>query len=204
MVLPMIDLKKKANLWAQKLGKSKHIEAIFLSGSIAQGKQNPEADIDFFIITKPDHIWRARWHTLITLKLHQQLAKPHNHAKKICPNHFITSDNLEINEKDAYAANLFSHNLPLYDPKRTFTKFRKANEWVENYGESFQYNSSPRKEEFLKTKNKNKSKLEFILKSLQIKKIKSNTEYKTPGAKIILTDTELRFHPNPKNKTWKK
>ena len=42
--------------------------------------------------------------------------------------------------------------------------------------------------------------LERLLRHVQIKKIKSNPDYQTPGACIILDDDELRFHPVRKNR----
>jgi len=193
-----------AKSWAKKLGKCPGVVAIFLSGSLAQGRGNKDSDIDFFIIARPGQIWTARFWVFIILKLHRKLAKPHHHAGMICPNHFITSDNLEISEKDAYSANLFSHNQALYDPENIFPQFAKANAWVNKFGTTFpafpntEYKILNTKTSLFGTLNEN------LLKYLQTWITKRNPEYKTPGAKIILTNHELRFHPKPRNKDWSK
>ena len=190
---------KKARKWARFLGRLPGVVAIFLSGSLAQGKGTEKSDIDFFIITRPGRIWIARFFVFLILKCFGQLAKEHHHAGKICPNHFIISTHLEIREQDAYAAHLFSKVKPLYDPKNIYSIFMEENRhWMEKLSTKklpFDKNKRDRSE-FI---NPKKGFLEKYLRNIQIKKIKRNPEYHLPGAKIILTDTELRFHPKPKN-----
>lgn len=197
---------KKIQTWANLLGRLPGVAAVFLSGSLAQGRGNESSDIDFFIITHPGQIWTARFFVFITLKLAGKLAKPDHHAGKICPNHFITTDQLEIQEKDAYSAHLFSHNKPVYDPNHIFPSFVEHNAWVADFGESFPTVSV--KADYISPWAKNIWSLwrllEITLKHFQIWIIKQNPESKIPGAKIVLTDTELRFHPIPKNQTWQK
>ncbi len=196
--------------WALKLGKLPGVAAVFLSGSLAQGRGNANSDIDFFIIAKPGQIWTARFWVFIRLKFTGRLAKPHHHAGHVCPNHFITTDRLEIQEKDAYSAHLFSHNQPLYDPHNVFPRFVAANQWVQDFDEDFDHKffvSSVGAENFPPVGRYHRplqKLLETILKNLQSHRIKRNPEYKIPGAKIVLTDQELRFHPKPRNKNWSK
>lgn len=200
---------KAINKWAQKLGKCPGVAAIFLSGSLAQGHGDANSDIDFFVLAHPGQIWTARFFVFIKLKQAKQLAKPHHHAGKICPNHFITTDRLEIQEKDAYSAHLFSHNCPLHDPCNLFPRFVATNQWVRDFGENFdhKFTVSVRAKYFPPVGRYHRplqKLLEIILKPLQTRIIKKNPDYKTPGAKIVLTDQELRFHPNPRNKNWQK
>jgi len=199
-----------AKHWSKKLGRRPGVAAIFLSGSLAQGHGTEKSDIDFFIITRPGQIWTARFFVFVTLKINRMLAKPHHHAGTICPNHFISADRLEIQEKDAYSAHLFSHNCPLYDPHNLFPRFVAANHWVQDFGETFKQNNFVGAEHFPPMGRYNRLLqipmvlVEKILKQLQIIIIKRNPEYQTPGAKIVLTDQELRFHPKPRNKAWPK
>ena len=193
---------KKAKFWAQILGKFPGVRAIFLSGSLAQKKGNKNADIDFFIIARHGQIWTARFFIFIVLKIFCQLAKEKNHAGKICPNHFISDQNLEIQEQDAYAAHLFSNNQPLYDPDNLFSLFIKTNKhWMKTFGiiPTIPIDLIP-----IQSRNNHyKNWFESFLKKIQINKIKKNPEYYFPEAKIVLSDTELRFHPKPKNIDFK-
>jgi len=194
----------RAEYWARLLGKLPGVAAIFLSGSLASGKATEKSDIDFFILAEPGKIWTARFFIFSVLKSAGKLAKPHHHAGKICPNHFITTDALEIAEKDHYSAQLFSHALPLYDPKKIFSRFIEKNKsWIEKFGFSFVHkNLCDQTVERAKNSNncRKNGVFETIFRYGQIKKIRGNPEYQIPGAKIVLSDSELRFHPKPKNR----
>ncbi len=197
-------LLKKAEFWAKLLGHLPGVRAIFLSGSLASGKAKKTSDIDFLIITRFGQIWTARFFVFVVLKIFNQLAKPHHHAGYICPNHFITDHSLEIKEKDAYSAQLFCHNIPLYDPLKLWNNFVDENrDWIESFGEMF--HEIPEKN-FGPPRKKTKfhhSLWETFFRFIQRTKIIKNSDFKKPGAKIILTNEELRFHPKPKNKYWK-
>lgn len=196
------NLLKKAELWAKILGHLPGVQAIFLSGSLACGKAKKKSDIDYLVIAHAGQIWTARFFVFVVLKVFRQLAKPHNHAGRICPNHFITDHSLEIDEKDAYAAHLFSHNIPLYDPLELWVNFVDANKsWIESSGETFQ--DTP-EITFGPPRKMNHSFWEMMFRWIQRAKIMKNPDFLKPGAKIIISDDELRFHPVPKNKHWKK
>lgn len=184
------------------------VRAIFLSGSVSQGTATKNSDIDFFFIAKRKQIWTARFFVFVWLKAYREITSKQKHAEKICPNHFITEDALEIKEKDAYAANLFSHNIPLYDPDNIFPHFAQKNQpWVQKFGKSFEktyLELSLPPVPYSKRKRICCQFLESLLQFLQKKKIQANPESHLPGAKIILTEQELRFHPKPKNKEFNK
>jgi len=191
---------KKAKLWSFLLGHLPGVLAIFLSGSVAQNKATQKSDIDFFVVARLGQIWTARFFVFSILKIFGQMRTNKRHAGKICPNHFITNKNLEITEKDAYSANLFSHIIPLYDPYCLHSEFIKINKnWIKKFGEKIVITETN------KGRKKNSEAipvslfLEKWLKFFQIKKVKSNPEYLILGSKIVLKDTELRFHPKPKN-----
>ncbi len=196
-----MDFFSKAERWAKILGRCPGVRAIFLSGSVAEGKGTKESDIDFFIIAKSGQIWTARFFVFLVLKISNQLAKPHRHRGKICPNHFIADHNLEIIEQDLYSAKLFTHNIPLYDPQAIFLAFVHENkEWVKAFGESFQTEGV----EADPYPKKPRSWSDKILAPLQITKIKKNPDFQKKDAVIILSDDELRFHPEPKNRHFEK
>ncbi len=201
----MNKLESKAQRWSRIIGALPGVVAVFLSGSIAQGRSSEQSDIDFFIIAYPGKIWTARFLTNLVLKLTFNLSKPAHHQGRICPNHFITADSLEIEEQDAYSAHLFSHNKPLYDPFNQWALFVEANAWVQVFKEAFPVLLKSEQTVIPKRFKAHKMKLDFIeraLRWLQQQKIYRNPEFKLKGAKIVLRSTELRFHPEPKNKDW--
>ena len=200
----MQKLEAKAKHWAKVIGHLPGVSAVFLSGSVAQGLGRDDSDIDFFVVAYPGYIWTARFFTNLILKLTFNLSKPQHHAARICPNHFITADSLEIVEKDAYSAHLFSHNQALYDPHGLWPQFVEKNTWVNEFGESFEVvvKSQIKQQRPLPALSSRVRVIESILKKIQTWKIYRNPDFKKPGAKIVLRDTELRFHPDPKNQYW--
>ncbi len=196
--------RKRAQNWANFLGNFPGVEAIFLSGSLATGKANINSDIDFFVIATPGRIWTARFWIFVCLRLTGNLAKPHNHPGKICPNHFITSDNLEIQDKNGYSAYLFSRNKPLFDPANIFEAFAIKNAWVSEFKESFPVQILSTNLETKLPKAQSKNWTERLLERFQKKKIMKNPDFNNESAKIAFNDQELRFHPVAKSRHWKK
>lgn len=196
---------KRAQRWACFLVKMPGVSAIFLSGSLSLGNATKESDIDFFIVTTPGRIFTARFFVAGILKIFGLLATDsQNHAGKICPNHYITTDNLEIQEKDAYAAKLFSHNQFLAGDERIWHLFVEKNKmWMEGFKATFRnIKNSNETQPLLASSRRGKitlvsQKLEFWYKKIQQNKISKNKLPKT--AKVWLTDTEIRLHAEPKN-----
>ncbi len=199
----MKKLKSKAQYWANILAKCPGVATISLSGSLSQDKKNANSDIDFFIIAYPQQIFTARFFVSGILKLYGQLAyDERNHAGKICPNHFITTQQLEIQEQDAYAAKLFTHNQFLAGDKKVWKSFcRKNKNWVKTFGYHFDEVKTPLPEKYLSTNKVGfwKQKIESICKRIQLNRIQKKASLLPKEAKVWLTDTEIRLHPNPKN-----
>lgn len=196
-----MNLQKKATRWAKICGRLPGVRAIFLSGSVATGMDTPQSDIDFFVVAKFGQIWTARFGIFVILKIAGQLAKPHRHAGKICPNHFIADRALMIREQDAYAARLFSKNKPIFDPDNVFPHFLQINRnWITDFGEKVPSISDKKIDLDCHETGWCGKLVERILRAPQVWRIKKNTEYQCPRAVIVLDDDELRFHPTPKNR----
>jgi len=202
----MPEIPLKAQRWSSMIGRLPGVLAVFLSGSVAQGKSDKGSDLDFFIIARPGQIWTARLWVFLVLKFFNQIATEHKHAGRICPNHFITADHLQITEKDAYSAHLFSHNMPLYDPYGLWPKFISQNRWVRDFDQKFVVNPKPKNQnpKFANQKPIGawSHKFEACARQIQEWKITTNSDFRLSGAKIVLEDHELRFHPKPRNKDW--
>lgn len=194
--------RKKAHHWAQILVWMPGVSAIFLSGSLAKETAQESSDIDFFIVTKPGKIFTARFFVAGVLKLFGVLADDaKNHAGKICPNHYITTDNLEILEKDRYAANLFAHNQFLAGNCQVWEDFVIKNSgWLKSFDKKF-LNFFPTCETIPQKPYKSPywfgRKIEHWCRDFQKKKLSKKTLPTT--AKVWLTDTEIRLHAEPKN-----
>jgi len=135
--LECIEKRKKGNLMAAEvLGKAKEraefisrfpfVEGVGVSGSLSKGYYDSKSDIDFFVITKPGKVWIAR--TLLMLYKKIFLL---NSRKYFCINYFLSSANLEVEEKNRFTATEIKTLIP-FQGKDTLEAFYRKNEWISN------------------------------------------------------------------------
>lgn len=120
----------KAKERAAFIAKFPFVEAVGVSGSLSKGYYDKDCDFDFFIIATPNRVWVCR--TLLMLYKKIFLL---NSRKYFCVNYFISSSNLEINEKNRFTATEIKTLLP-FQGKKAFQDFYEHNLWVSDiFGE---------------------------------------------------------------------
>jgi len=126
---------KKALIRAQQnaklIAKFPFVDAVGVSGSLSKGYYDTESDIDFFVITKHNKLWICR--TLLMLYKKIFLL---NSRKYFCVNYFISSEQLEIEEKNRFTATELKTLIPMHG-KATFEKFYQRNNWINEYFTKF-------------------------------------------------------------------
>ena len=118
---------KNATRFSKIISYFPFVRAVFLSGSISKGYMDEKADIDYFIITKPNRLWIARF-LLVLFKRVFLL----NSYKFFCINYFISEDNLEIEEKNIYTATELATLVPTYG-SNLYNEFYSSNTWIKTY-----------------------------------------------------------------------
>lgn len=103
------------------------VEAVAISGSLSKGYFDQNSDVDYFIITKPGHLWTCRTFLILYKKLFL-----FNSKKYFCMNYFITADNLEIEEKNRFTATEIVTLIPLFGKER-LDAFYESNQWVRSF-----------------------------------------------------------------------
>jgi predicted nucleotidyltransferase len=121
----------KAKQKAQFISKFPYVAAVAVSGSLSKGYYDNESDIDFFVITKHNKLWICR--TLLMLYKKIFLL---NSKKYFCINYFISSEQLEIEEKNRFTATELKTLIPLQG-KEIFQQFYQRNNWVFDYFSKF-------------------------------------------------------------------
>jgi predicted nucleotidyltransferase len=135
--LECIEKRKKGNLMAagvlekakdraEFISRFPFVEGVGVSGSLSKGYYDSKSDIDFFVITKPGKVWIAR--TLLMLYKKIFLL---NSRKYFCINYFLSSANLELEEKNRFTATEIRTLIP-FQGKDTLEAFYRKNEWVSN------------------------------------------------------------------------
>lgn len=109
------------------IGNFPFVRSVYLSGSISKGFMTRDADIDYFIITRPGRLWVAR--TMLVLFKKIFLLNSH---KYFCVNYFIDTNHLEIEEKNVFTATELSFLIPSYG-KEYYSELMQANEWKKRF-----------------------------------------------------------------------
>lgn len=218
---------KTQKICAQKIKKTRRyinlikylpfVRAIFLSGSVAMGYASQKSDLDVLIVSEYDKIWLVRAMVVIVtffFGVKRRSDEADDYKDKVCLNHFVTTESLEIPFQSIYTAQLYARLLPLYDEGDYFQKFFVKNKWLKNYLVNYEL--------FFKeaggvkgAKNKNtpiiKKAFEIVfeivklifggfIKKLQIWLIQRNPLTYKSGGRITYNDKMLEFHPNSKER----
>lgn len=125
---------KKAHEKAKLIARFPFVEGIGVSGSLSKGYYDSDSDIDFFIITRHNKLWLCR--TL--LMLYKKLFLFNSH-KYFCINYFISSQQLEIDEKNRFTATELKTLIPMHGGA-VFNDFYNANQWISGYFSKFEPN----------------------------------------------------------------
>jgi predicted nucleotidyltransferase len=130
-----IEKRKKGNLMAadalaiaQKrakfISRFPFVEGVGVSGSLSKGYYDNDSDIDFFVITKHGKLWITRSMLMLYKKIFLL-----NSRKYFCINYFMSSANLEIEEKNRFTATEIRTLIP-FQGKDTLAAFYRQNQWV--------------------------------------------------------------------------
>ena len=189
---------KKANL----ISKFPYVEAVGISGSLSKGYYDNESDIDFFVITKPNKLWICRTLLMVYKKIFLL-----NSRKYFCVNYFISSNQMEIEEKNRFTATELKTLIPLQG-KEVFSQFYKENSWLNGYFSKFEPQINAIKdirkpvfsrllETIFETRIGNLT--DVVLKVITLKKWRSKFHYLTEADfKVALktTKTVSKHHPS--------
>jgi hypothetical protein len=117
----------KAENVAKFISKFPFVKSVAISGSLSKRYFDNESDFDFFIITKAKRVWICRM--LIAFYKRMFLS---NSYKEFCVNYFVSTETLEIEEKNRFTATEIATVIPVYG-KVDFTKFYDKNLWVKDF-----------------------------------------------------------------------
>lgn len=139
----LIEKRKTANARAREqmdlarqkasfISKFPFIRGIFISGSLSKNYADDKSDLDFFIVTAPNHLWLARTIFVFTRKL---LVAKKNY-RNYCLNYFIASDNLTIDERNLFTATELTTLIPVYGHEYYY-QLLEANGWLKELMPNF-------------------------------------------------------------------
>lgn len=111
------------------------IKYIGVSGSLSMNNSISEDDIDLFIITDYHSLWISRFFTTVALYfLGKKRKRDEKHpGGRICTNMWISADNLELRDKNLYAAHEVAQLKTLVNKDKIYERFLFENSWVNKY-----------------------------------------------------------------------
>jgi hypothetical protein len=116
----------KAFKTAQFISKFPFIKGVAVSGSLSKCYFDADSDFDFFVITKPKRVWITR----AIFALYKRLFLS-NSYQEFCLNYFVSTETLEIEEKNRFTATEIVTVIPIYG-QHVFKDFYKKNKWVQS------------------------------------------------------------------------
>lgn len=131
-----LALKKftRAQAYTRMLARLPFVRAVAVCNSLGMSNAREESDIDFFIITKPGHIWTTRLFSAGWAQLRKLRPLKNDRTDKTCLSFFITEDvgNLSMVRKtdDPYFTMWLATLAPLYDPQNLFGNLWQQNTWM--------------------------------------------------------------------------
>ncbi len=121
------NIKSIAQKNAKIIAKLPYNLCVCISGSLSKGVMDEDGDIDYFIIAKPNRIWISKSILKLYKKIFLKNSKDH-----FCINYIITTDQLEIKEKNLFTATEIESMLLVHN-EHIYKEFLLSNQWYKAY-----------------------------------------------------------------------
>ena len=116
------------------------VRGIFMSGSLAMENSKDDSDIDIIVVAKSGRIWTVR--TFMTVLTSMLGVRRHGDRTedRICLNHYITDESLQIPFESLYNAESYVHLTNVYkEDENIFHDFQKQNDWLKKYIANYEF-----------------------------------------------------------------
>lgn len=174
------------------------IEFAGLSGSLSMYNAEKQADIDLFLITKPQTLWITRFLVLSLLQLKGIRRLPGKAYAKdtICVNMLLDTRHMVFPKKkrNIYTAHEIVQMKPLFVRNHTYQEFLRENKWVMDFlPHAFPSKFTCAKK--IQKKHAHIKPVEYMAKILQLWYMQKHR------TKEVIEDGFVAFHPNDYAKT---
>jgi hypothetical protein len=189
---------------------------IWIGNSISMNSAKKSSDIDLFIVTKNNSLWTTRILISLIFQILWVRKTSKKHKWKFCLSFFCSEKWMNFWDftlkNDIYLYFWIIYFKPILDYNNTYKKFIESNEkWadfneykeiIKNNKKYIKYSKNLKKENIISKKII--LFLEYIIKTIFIKKTLKNYKKLWKPYWIIINDSMLKFHNNDKRKQIKK
>lgn len=180
------------------------LRLIGVSGSLARGEATQESDIDYLVIGQQGRLWTVRFFVTILTHLIGKRRHGEKIAGRICLNRYLADPYLLINPQNEYHARDYTKIVPLFDTGGVYQRYQATNSWMEKYYPFEKKVHVLVRSPFLNAMRRLGEKIlkdkfgdfaENKLRNYQMRRIEKNPLTYKEGARIVVNDNELAFHP---------
>jgi hypothetical protein len=116
----------KAARYGQIIASLPFVRMVAVTGSLAMNNVEEGKDIDFMLVTAPQHLWTCRAFALFVARLAKL------DGVDLCPNYLITTNALALDEHSLYVAHELAQMIPL-SGREIYVEMRRLNGWMADY-----------------------------------------------------------------------
>jgi len=120
------QLWRKAARYGRIISTLPFVRMVAVTGSLAMNNTAEGKDIDYMIVTMPDHLWTCRALSLLIARIAKL------EGVQLCPNYLVTTNALELQEHSLYVAHELAQMVPL-SGMEIYAETRRLNGWMADY-----------------------------------------------------------------------
>jgi hypothetical protein len=123
---------RTAALWplavahGRTIGSLPFVRMVAVTGAVAVGNPEDDADIDYFVVTDSGRVWTARALTIGVVRTARRS------GVELCPNYLISEEVVALDERDLFTAHELAQMVPLVGMD-TYRRMRDENPWVAHH-----------------------------------------------------------------------
>lgn len=103
-----------------------YVRMVAVTGSLAMDNAASDADLDYLVVTQPSRLWLTRAFVILLVRLASRT------GKIMCPNYFISENNLNFTDRNLFTAHELIQMIPL-SGLPTYEKICQLNSWAWEY-----------------------------------------------------------------------
>ena len=116
----------KAARYGRIIASMPFVRMVAVTGSLAMNNTDDGKDIDYMIVTAPNHLWTCRALTLLVTRFAKL------EGVNLCPNYLVTTNALELKERSHYVAHELAQMVTL-SGMEIYAEMRRLNGWMTDY-----------------------------------------------------------------------
>ncbi len=116
----------KAARYGRMIAALSFVRMVAVTGSLAMNNTDEDKDIDYMIVTAPNHLWTCRALSLVLARFAKL------EGVNLCPNYLVTTNAMELEERSLYVAHELAQMIPL-SGMEIYRELRRLNAWTADY-----------------------------------------------------------------------